>query len=338
MKNTKRLFIATGVALATSLTFATSAMAAQHVMKVATWAPAMHLQNSIVFKNYKEMVEKATDNRVTIKLEYGLGAPPAMFDLVEDGVADAAWTYNGYIPGRFDMYRFMELPLGKPVDVRKASVAMYKTLEKFYKNSNGDFKGYEGLHLVGTFFHPAMQIVTKKRYTKMSELKGLKMVPGSQTRGDMLEYFGMVPIMVPAPKIYENAQQGVVDGTTMPYEAQETFRLKEVTPYIMHVDINIGHFAMVLSKDFLAKLSDKDRKAITALSGEKFSRMAGDGWQSFEDNVKNNFDKSKVVKSDALSAEFNKWVSSYNSKKLAEYAKQDPKVKDAYNYYMSLIK
>ena len=47
------------------------------------------------------MIEEATEGRVTAEVKYGLGSPPAQFDLILDGAADITWIFHGYSPGRF---------------------------------------------------------------------------------------------------------------------------------------------------------------------------------------------------------------------------------------------
>ena len=324
------------LALLTLFMLVTPISAAEKVMKIATWLPALHLQNSQVFAKYKEMVEQATDGRVSIQLEYGLGHPNAMYDLVEDGVVDASYTYNGYLPGRFDQYRFFELPVGEPVNVQKASVAMYKTMKKFYQK-NGEFPGWEGLHVAGVFFHPIANMMTAKPVKSFADLQGLKVVVGDRIRGDIAEHYGMVPVAIPAPKVYESFQQGIIDAVTFPYEAQETLRQKEVAPYIMELNLNIGHFTFVISEDFLDSLSKKDKASIMALSGETFSLMAGGIWHDFNEKIKQTIPADKITKSAQLTAQFKQFAKQYNDKQLAEYEKTDPKVREAYAYYLDLL-
>lgn len=340
MQNTKRALLTMGAVLALSLTLSVPAMAKQKVMKIATWLPAMHLQNAGVFPKYKEMVEQATDGRVTIKLEYGMGHPNSMYDLVEDGVVDASYTYNGYIAGRFDKYRFFELPTGERVDVQKAAVAMYKTMDKYY-NNNGEFPAWEGLHVAGVFFHPPMNIFTPEPVKSFADLKGKKIVANNIVRGDISEHYGMAPMNMPAPKVYEAFQQGVIDAAAFPYEAQVTLRHQEVAPYIMETNMNIGHFTFVISRDFLDSLGAKDRKAVIDLSGEKFSHMAGGVWHTFNEDVRKTIPADRIINADALGDEFKDYktfLKQYREQKLAEYEKTDPKVREAYAYYLGLLK
>lgn len=338
MKNSKRALIATGVALATSFTLSNMALAKQTVLRIATFAPAKHVQNADVFPQWAKMLEEATEGRVTIKLEYGLGHPGSFFDMVEDGAVDGAWSFQGYQPGRFETYKFAEMPIYKYVDAGAVSEAVWETATKFY-NKNGSYPGYEGVHLVGLWVHPATQLHLKKRITDWSEVKNVKIGVGGGLPKLFAESLGISGVGMPASKAYEAMQQGVTDGHFVPYQAERSFRFHEVAPYVVKIDAYAGIFGFVLNKDKLASLSAKDRKAIASISGAVYSKMAGERWakedkKSYE-NVKS---KGNLVTSDKLTKDF------YNKTKhiVTDWLKSregvDPNSKKAYDYFMNRTK
>ncbi|MEP4051266.1 MAG: C4-dicarboxylate ABC transporter substrate-binding protein, partial [Litorimonas sp.] len=88
-----------GTALLTTLCGLTAAHADE--MVISSWLPPSHIMNEIIWPEFINRVETATEGRVTASVEYQLASPPAQADLVEDGGADAAWIFHGYNPGRF---------------------------------------------------------------------------------------------------------------------------------------------------------------------------------------------------------------------------------------------
>lgn len=73
-------------------------------------------------------MEDATDGRVTARIKYRLGPPPAQMDLVQDGAADMSWIFHGYQAGRFTATKLIELP-GYEGNAEAASVACWRVHE-----------------------------------------------------------------------------------------------------------------------------------------------------------------------------------------------------------------
>ena len=244
---------------------------AQKVLNISSWAPPTHLTNSQVWPTWGKWIEEATEGRVTTKIEYKLASPLKQFELVRDGVADAAWIFHGYNT-RYAATQAVEMPnLGTSAEA--ASVAYWRVHQKYLAKANE----HEGVTLVGLSSHGPAVIQTKTPLNSLSELNGLKIrVPGGvgSKVGKALK--------LPAPKVYEALSSGVADGIFMPIETQKSFRLKEVVPYvtIMPGGLYYGSFAYLLNTDFLNSLSEKDRNAILSVSGEKLTRLAGQAWDN----------------------------------------------------------
>ena len=136
--------------------------------KIATITPDGNSWMVAMRKAGKD-IEKATEGRVKVKMEYGLGHPKTMFELVEDGVADASWSYHGYVPGRFKLTSIVEQPM-LGVSAEAASVAHWRIHQK-YLAQGGE---HEGVILAALFTHGPGQIQMAKPIASLSELKGKK--------------------------------------------------------------------------------------------------------------------------------------------------------------------
>ena len=126
----------------------TVAMAADYTLTISSWAPPTHGINSMMWPKFVEMVEAATDGKVTAELKLGMAPPPAQMDLVMDGAADLTIIFHGYQAGRFTATKMIELP-GYEGSAEQASVAYWRTHEKHLAAANE----HRGVKLIALHTH-----------------------------------------------------------------------------------------------------------------------------------------------------------------------------------------
>ncbi|GGK68717.1 TRAP transporter substrate-binding protein [Amphritea balenae] len=269
-------FLKTAAAVTLGVSLSAGAMA-ETTMRVASWLPPTHPQNAVVWPTWSKWVEEATEGRVKIAIEYGLGHPKTMFELVEDGVVDASFSYHGYVPGRFKLTQAVEQPL-LGVDAEAASVAHWRIFNKYFAKAGE----HDGLEVIGLFTHGPGQIHMADPVSSLADLKGKKIRLGGGVQGEIGHRMGVTAVGAPAPKVYEMMQQGVIDGVFIPMGEQKSLRLKEVAKNVIALPggMYLGSFGIFMNPDFLAGLEAKDRAAIMAVSGEKLSAMAGRAWDA----------------------------------------------------------
>ncbi len=251
-------------------------VSAETTMVVGTWLPPTSVQNSVVWPTWAKWVEEATEGRVKVKIEYDVGHPKSYFQLVEDGVIDAGFSYHGYVPGRFRLPMVAEQP-GMGVGAEAASVALWRVQQKYFQSADE----FSGLEVVGMFTHGPGQLMTTIPIERIDDIKGKKIRIGGGVQADIAERLQAAPVSAPATKLYEMMQQGVVDGTLLPVGQQKAQRLAEVTKYLTTIPggMYMGTFSIFINPDFLADLDPKDREAIMSVSGEKLSALAGKAWE-----------------------------------------------------------
>lgn len=268
------------LAAAVGTIVATSTIAAETTLRVATWLPPTNPQNETVWPTWEKWVEEATEGRVDVVIENFTGHPKSIFDAVEDGVYDAGFSVNAYIPGRFSLTGVAEIP-GEISGAESGSVALWKTYEEYF----ADAGEYDGLKLLGLFVHGPGQLHAKFSVNDLSDFEGKKVRLGGGMVNVLAERLHVTPVGAPAPKSYEMMQQGVVDATFLPAQEQKFFRLSELSSDLVLFPKGLYTTAMsiIMNEDFFADLSEEDQAAIMSVSGEKLSRLAGAAWGAADD-------------------------------------------------------
>ncbi len=262
--------------LATALVTLLGANAAlAEEMVISSWLPPSHVMNEIIWPEFINRVEAATDGRVTATVEYQLASPPSQADLVEDGGADAAWIFHGYNPGRFVTTKLIEIP-GLEGDSAAASAAHWRAHEEVL----GAADEHDGVVPVAMMVHAPGMLHLSSEIASLEEAEGLKIRSGGGVMGDVLAGLDMAGVQVAAPAVYETVSNGVADGTFFPGDTIAILRLTEVLPYTYRVDGGFyrGSFSIVMSEEFLDSIGEEDAAAIQAALGEDFSAFAGAAW------------------------------------------------------------
>ncbi len=256
------------------------AFAADYTLTISSWAPPTHGINAKMWPKFVEMVEEATDGKVTAELKLGIAPPPAQMDLIMDGAADASIIFHGYQPGRFVTTKLIELP-GYEGSAEAASVAYWRAYDKYLKAADE----HRGVKVIALHTHGPAQLHTSSPVTSLDQISGLKVrIPGG-VGGDVGAALGATGIQVPAPKVYETLASKAADGVVMPFESRKGFKLTEVAPnvYEMPGGLYRGSFAFIMNEDTFADLPEDIQKALEEnVFGEPLSREIGKIWDEID--------------------------------------------------------
>jgi len=167
--------------------------------------------------------------------------------------------------------------------------------------------------------------------TQMSDLKGMKVRIGGGIIKELAQAMGVVAILKPATQSYEILSRGIADGVFFPMESLAAFKLEGLVKNVTEVPGGLYNtsFFLVMNPGSYDKLTDEQKAAIDAVSGEAFAALAGEGWDKADDaGRKVATDNGIVIQtaSDAFVADITKAASGVES---AWVAKADAKGVDA---------
>ncbi len=273
-----RTFTLAAAALAVGLSGTAALAEAEHTLVISSWAPPTHNINAKMWPKFVEMVEEATDGRVTADLKLGIAPPPAQMDLVQDGAADLSIIFHGYQAGRFVTTKLIELP-GYTGNAEAASVAYWDAYERYLKKANE----HRGVKVVALHTHGPAHVHTSRPLDGIGAISGLKLrIPGG-VGGDVGTALGATGIKVPAPKVYETLASNAADGVVMPAESRKGFKLVEVAPHLYEMPGGLyrGSFAFIMNEDAFADLpADLQKVLEDEVFGAPLSREIGKIWDS----------------------------------------------------------
>jgi len=265
---------------AVAATVAAGAYAQETVIRFSNWLPPTHPISTDMLTPWAENVAEATEGRVKIQFIPALGKPPAHFDLVRDGVADAAMSVHAYTADRFPSAYGMTLP-GYADDAVTSSVGYWRTYQDTFKEL-GEF---DNVHLLGLWAHGPAHIYTSSKEVKsFDDVRGLRLRATGGIVQDISEELGIVPQFSSASEAYELLTRGVVDGVMFNSDSVYSFNLSEALKYAYRIPGGLYrdvHY-VIMNENVWGKLSEEDRAAIDKVSGEALARLAGQAWDRVE--------------------------------------------------------
>lgn len=247
---------------------------AETVLRFNNFLPRSTFIFSQLVEPWAKRVEEATHGEVKVEFTTtSLGAPPAQFDLVADGVADMAFSIAGYTPDRIKLTQVAELPfVGDSSEA--ISVALWRTYEKYFVAAD-EFKGVK---LLGLFTSVPSHLYTVKGPIRtVADLSGLKLRVAGPVPGKIAEGLGAVPVGAPGVKAYEMLQSGVIDGTFFSHDGITDLHME---PLIKHVTLFPKGlfntvFYIVINPDSWNRLTPEQQQQIMSVSGEAMARDMG---------------------------------------------------------------
>lgn len=266
-----------GAISALALAAGTAALAeAEYTLVISSWVPPTHNINTQMLPKMIEMIEEATEGRVTGEVRMGLAPPPAQMDLVLDGAVDIAYVFHGYQPGRFAGYKLVELP-GIEASAEDVSVAYWN----LHENHLAAMDEHRGVKVLGLHTHGPGQLHTGAKIDDLGSIAGLKLRMPGGVASDVGSALGATGIQVPAPKVYETLASNTADGVMMTIDSRQGFRLTEVAPAYYEIPGGFfrGSFAYIMNEDVFADLPEELQTALEEkVFGEPVSRMSGAVW------------------------------------------------------------
>lgn len=245
-------------------------------IKYACFAPATHAFEVKMVEEYFKTIEKETNGRVTFTTYFGgtlLGAPE-MYNGIVNGVADMGTFIFSYNSGRFPVSEVFELPGLIYKNTKIAGKVAWEGIKELNPKELQDTK------LMFVYAMGPGHLLSKNPIRQINDLKSME-IKASGKSLEAIEALGGVPIALATTETYEAMQKGIVKGALLPTEALMTYRLAEVSDYIIEmpflynalvgVTMNLDVWNSLPSdiQNIIEDINEKIHESIIALGDEK---------------------------------------------------------------------
>lgn len=201
------------------------------------------------------------------------GTPPQLFDQARDGIVDIVWTLAGYTPGRFPLAEIFDLPFIAP-DAEHGSRAAWRFFEAHLREEFAD------IHPIAVHVHgPGQLHIRAPAVRTPDDLAGRSVRGGTRMVNRLLEELGAQPVGMPVSQVSEALSRNVIDGTVIPWEVTQAFRVAELTgthtEFVGDRGLYTTFFLFAMSPEAYAEMPADLRAVIDANSGIETSAWLG---------------------------------------------------------------
>lgn len=234
--------------------------------------PATSTTNTEIFEYWAKKVEEDSNGRINVEIfpSATLSQPNATYDAVANGVVDIGATLQGYTSGRFPLTQIAELP-----GLSNSATQLNCMLHNLYEDEviAGEYEDTHVLFMMGT--GPGGLHTVDKPIRKPDDLRGMRIRGPSAITGNIIEAAGGTPVGLPVTDLYTSLQRGVLDGTSLPWDAMGSFKLTEITNTHTNIPFYSSPIIVTMNKDKYESLPDDLKKVIDDNSGEAMAKVAG---------------------------------------------------------------
>jgi TRAP-type C4-dicarboxylate transport system substrate-binding protein len=219
---------------------------------------------------------KANPAAKGIEFEYypaeQMGKAKDFLQLVQSGVIDIAYVAPGFVSDKMPLSVVSELPLEFSGSCQ-GTMAYWNLAKPGGLLDKKEFAP-NGIRLLFTIVLPPYQIITRKPFSNLKEIEGMKIRASGSAKELVLKKLKAIPVLMPTPDVYESLSRGTIDGVLFPFNS--------LAPYEIHklsktgtIGENFGTFVAnwVISEKRFQSLPPAVQQDLTAM-GEQLTRAA----------------------------------------------------------------
>ncbi len=262
-------------------------------LKMADFFPIGHIsyKNSLVFIKW---VQEATHEKV--KIEYypaeQLGKLKDLLHLCGQGVADIAFVPPSFYAGTLPLNTVLQLPYWTTA---LEGARVYRRLAAVCPELSQELMRYSVRPLVVTSISQYDVGTVKKPVRSPADLKNLKLKTSGGLFDKIAKQYGIIPVVVPSPEIYEATQRGIIDGNILSFPSVKGYRVNELEKYHTF-GLRMGGYPSlwIINEKKWQKIPLDLQKALMKVA-EEFSDYSANSWDEEQLSLVQQFEKEGMV-------------------------------------------
>lgn len=252
------------------------ARAAPLQLKCSHYLPPQHQINTAL-NAWADALRAETGGELDIKVFAAgqMAPPPRQYDLARNGVAEMAFVFTAFHPGRFPLTDLLSLPF-LLVDENAAPRPGADTswlATRLKPELSADYRGVEMLFSICLsstgFFMRDKQVMTP------ADVDGLRIRPTSGAMAEQLKAMGASPATVAPTELADALGKGVVDGAIFNFEGGRAFQLHQAVTKVSTLANSAATFSLVANEDAMASMPKKFSDLIRETTGPDMGREIG---------------------------------------------------------------
>ncbi len=262
-------------------------------LKMADFFPIGHIayKNSLVFI---KSVHEATHGKLAIEYYPAeqLGKLKDLLHLCSQGVADIAFVPPSFYAGTLPLNTVTQLPYWTTA---LEGARVYRRVMAACPELSQELMRYGVRPLVVTSLSQYDVGTVKKRVRSPEDLKNLKLKTSGGLFDKIAKQYGIVPVVVPSPEIYEATQRGIIDGNILSFPSVKGYRINELEKYHT-LGLRMGGYPSLwtINEKKWQKIPEDLRKALLKVA-EEFSDYFANSWDEEQVNLVQQFEKEGMV-------------------------------------------
>ena len=262
-------------------------------LKMADFFPIGHIsyKNSLVFIKW---VNEATHGKVAIEYYPAeqLGKLKDLLHLCSQGVADIAFVPPSFYAGTLPLNTVTQLPFWTTA---LEGARVYRRVMAACPELSQELMRYGVRPLVVTSISQYDVGTVKKRVRSPEDLKNLKLKTSGGLFDKIAKQYGIIPVVVPSPEIYEATQRGIIDGNILSFPSVKGYRVNELEKYHTF-GLRMGGYPSLwtINEKKWQKIPEDLRKALLKVA-EEFSDYSANSWDEEQVNLVQQFEKEGMV-------------------------------------------
>ncbi|MDG1529748.1 MAG: C4-dicarboxylate TRAP transporter substrate-binding protein [Paracoccaceae bacterium] len=282
MRLSRRIALATGIALGLSTAFGSVASAQENINMIAIdgypdramWVKEF---SGFFIPRVNEELAKSGDYKITWQEAYGgqIVKPRGVLEGIKLGLGDIGIVTTIFHNSSLPSQGISAVTPFVSADARIVAKAVDEIAKEF-PQMGAELAGENQVYLATGVVLDTYQMFSKTPINSLADLEGKKVAGAGYNLRYLEGINGAAGVRGGLPNFYNMVQTGVVDAAMLWPEAAKTFKIAEVAPYMLKADLGaVNSKTVTVNADVWAKLPDAVKDVLQTVAVEYRDHIAG---------------------------------------------------------------